>query len=251
MGLETSTYINGLVVTNPVATDGLSGADDHLRLIKSTIKNTFPNIAWAITGDAAYFNKGAVPVGTIVMWGKPISAIPAGWSLCNGTNGTPNLTGRFIRHADADASGTVNVGATGGASTDVITTSSNGAHTHTALAGGDHSHGGTTGAHALTASQIPEHSHTYTGSYARNRDTTTSGSLVIQLDGNAQGLSTAQTPVTANGLSLGGGAAHSHTIASSGTHTHTTDSQGAHTHTATVDTLPPFYALAYIMRIAD
>ena len=251
MGLETSTYINGLVVTNPVATDGLSGADDHLRLIKSTIKNTFPNIAWAITGDAAYFNKGAVPVGTIVMWGLPISAIPSGWSLCNGTNGTPNLTGRFIRHADADASGTVNVGATGGASTDVITTSSNGAHTHTALAGGDHSHGGTTGAHALTASQIPEHSHTYTGSYARNRDTTTSGARSIMLDGNAINLTTTETPIVANGLSLGGGGAHSHTIASSGTHTHTTDSQGAHTHTATVDTVPPYYALAYIMRIAD
>jgi microcystin-dependent protein len=48
MGLESGTFISDLVVTNPAATDGLSQADDHLRLIKNTIKNTFPNIAGAV-----------------------------------------------------------------------------------------------------------------------------------------------------------------------------------------------------------
>ena len=49
MALETSTYIDGLVATNPVATDGLSQSDDHHRLIKSTIKATFPAITGAVT----------------------------------------------------------------------------------------------------------------------------------------------------------------------------------------------------------
>jgi microcystin-dependent protein len=49
MALETGTYINSLNASNPVSTDGLSQADDHLRLIKSTIKSTFPNIDGAIT----------------------------------------------------------------------------------------------------------------------------------------------------------------------------------------------------------
>lgn len=56
MALETATYINGLVVTNPVATDGLAQADDHMRLIKSTIKSTFPNVAGAITDTHTVIN---------------------------------------------------------------------------------------------------------------------------------------------------------------------------------------------------
>ena len=49
MGLETSTYINGLVATNPTASDEKSQGDDHLRLIKSTVLSTFPNVAGAVT----------------------------------------------------------------------------------------------------------------------------------------------------------------------------------------------------------
>lgn len=56
MGLETGTYISDLVVTNPAATDGLAQADDHLRLIKSTIKNTFPNITGAISATDTELN---------------------------------------------------------------------------------------------------------------------------------------------------------------------------------------------------
>ena len=48
MALETGTFINSLVATNPAATDALAAADDHLRLIKSTIKNTFPNLTGAV-----------------------------------------------------------------------------------------------------------------------------------------------------------------------------------------------------------
>lgn len=48
MALETGSYIDSLVATNPTATDALAQADDHLRLIKSTIKNTFPSITGAV-----------------------------------------------------------------------------------------------------------------------------------------------------------------------------------------------------------
>ena len=56
MALESATTINQLVVTNPVATDGLSQADDHLRLIKSTVKNTFPSVTGAITASHTEIN---------------------------------------------------------------------------------------------------------------------------------------------------------------------------------------------------
>jgi hypothetical protein len=45
MGLESATYIASLNSSNPVgSTDQKSQGDDHLRLIKSTIKNSFPGI---------------------------------------------------------------------------------------------------------------------------------------------------------------------------------------------------------------
>ena len=56
MALETGTYINSLVATNPAATDGLAQADDHMRLIKSTIKATFPNITGAINATHTEIN---------------------------------------------------------------------------------------------------------------------------------------------------------------------------------------------------
>lgn len=53
MGLETGTYISDLVATNPVgATDDRATADDHLRLIKAVLQNTFPTANSAINISA-------------------------------------------------------------------------------------------------------------------------------------------------------------------------------------------------------
>ncbi len=43
MSLESATYINDLVTTNPTATDPKAQGDDHLRLIKAAAKASFPN----------------------------------------------------------------------------------------------------------------------------------------------------------------------------------------------------------------
>jgi len=48
MGLETATYVGGLNPTNPVPTDKLAEADDHLRLIKQVLQNTFVNFTQAL-----------------------------------------------------------------------------------------------------------------------------------------------------------------------------------------------------------
>lgn len=62
MGLETATTINELNPSNPTGGDVRSSADDHLRLIKSTLKNTFPNITGAVTATQATLNKlGTTP----------------------------------------------------------------------------------------------------------------------------------------------------------------------------------------------
>ena len=68
--------------------------------------------------------------GMILMWSGAISKIPSGWVLCDGTNGTPSLTDRFVIHADADTGGTNNVDDTGGAHTVTLTTAQTAPHSH-------------------------------------------------------------------------------------------------------------------------
>ena len=56
MALESGTYINSLNASNPAATDSLSQADDHLRLIKSTVLASFPNVSGAVTATHTELN---------------------------------------------------------------------------------------------------------------------------------------------------------------------------------------------------
>jgi len=64
MALETGTYVDSLVSANPASTDGLAQADDHIRLIKSTIKNTFPNLTGPVTSTQAELD-ASLPAGHV------------------------------------------------------------------------------------------------------------------------------------------------------------------------------------------
>jgi hypothetical protein len=64
-----------------------------------------------------------IPSGGIFLWSGSIGSIPAGYVLCNGTNGTPDLRDRFV----VGAGSTYAVNATGGSADAVVVT-----HTHTA-----------------------------------------------------------------------------------------------------------------------
>jgi hypothetical protein len=64
-----------------------------------------------------------IPTGAIILWSGSIGSIPAGYVLCNGNNGTPDLRNRFI----VGAGSTYAVNATGGSADSVLPT-----HTHTA-----------------------------------------------------------------------------------------------------------------------
>ena len=50
MARESATFISGLVSTNPTGSDSISAGDDHLRLLKTVLKNTLPNADEAING---------------------------------------------------------------------------------------------------------------------------------------------------------------------------------------------------------
>jgi len=60
------------------------------------------------------------PKGIILPWYTKSGSMPAGWSVCDGTNGTPDLRKRFIRGVSDFA----DVGPKGGS--DTITVSADG-----------------------------------------------------------------------------------------------------------------------------
>jgi hypothetical protein len=45
----------------------------------------------------AFGDSTSVPSGLILAFNNPISEIPTGWVLCNGTAGTPDLVNRFVK----------------------------------------------------------------------------------------------------------------------------------------------------------
>ena len=79
---------------------------------------------------------GSLPVGTVVLWAGSLSDIPAGWKLCDGREGRPDLSDRFALGLDPK---------------DPMMKKTGGSIVH--------DHGGSTQPHTLTPDQIPQHSH--------------------------------------------------------------------------------------------
>lgn len=186
----------------------------------------------AINGLEDYVRLYAVPAGVILMWGGTTGNIPAGWALCDGLNGTPDLRAKFVYGAGGL---TVSPGNSGGSTTHNHLTSveASGSHTHSVSIGGT----------ALTEAQIPQHRH---ANGVGNTDATifvygsTSGTAPGETQQNG---STASTMQGWTGYS-GSGSTHTHTgaVTGGGDHTHTLNNPSA-------SSLPPYYALCYIMRV--
>jgi hypothetical protein len=94
MALETATYIDGLNASNPAASDAISTADDHLRLIKSTIKATFPNITGPVTATQSDINTARAPLASPAFTGTPTAP-----TASSGTNTTQLATTAFVQAA--------------------------------------------------------------------------------------------------------------------------------------------------------
>ena len=171
----------------------------------------------------AFVQANGVPVGGILMWSGIVSTIPSGYALCDGTNGTPDLRGKFI----IGAGGSYVPAATGGAATKVLLEANLPAHTHvftgTAEAAGGHNHTATDSGHT----------HSYLKSVATGGIAGGTGAL----DGNSSD-------------STGSGSANI-TVSTVANHTHNVTGTNATTGSGTaVDILPPYFALAFIMRTA-
>lgn len=72
-----------------------------------------------ISGIPSSANNINVPSGAILVWSGAVSAVPSGYTLCNGQNGTPNLQDSFV----VGSGNSFSVNATGGFASSGIMTS--------------------------------------------------------------------------------------------------------------------------------
>jgi hypothetical protein len=155
---------------------------------------------------------GLIPSGCILMWSGAVEDIPAGWALCDGTNGTPDLRDKFI----AGAGGTLAVGDTGGQDTADLSHAHGPGTLHTNSDNHNHTPGTLTPTEANNLANLVDTNHDgSTTNFASNGHTHT-------LTGNT------------------GSDSHSHSVTTGAT---APGGQAAH------DNRPVFYTLAFVMYI--
>jgi hypothetical protein len=112
-----------------VSIDDKNGTLQTVATLDSAGTFTLPGTTSVVNANAIQQGGNPlIPKGVIVMWSGAANAVPAGWQICDGTNGTPDLLNRFI----VGAGGSFTVGQTGGAASQIATTNSAGTHITTA-----------------------------------------------------------------------------------------------------------------------
>jgi microcystin-dependent protein len=227
------------------------------------VKNKTPGFTLDVSGDINSTNKlreggfALIPFGTIVMWTG--STAPSGWALCDGTNGTPDLRGRFVL-SQGQGSGLTNrlINQVGGAETHTLTVQEMPSHTHTGTtaSNGSHDHTGSTGtagSHSHTGSTDVTGAHTHT---VNNTVQKTGNNTPDGLDSSGNEIDIVNT--TSTTTSTAGDHSHTLTTNTTGDHAHSISTDGSHNHTFTTNStggdqahnnMPPFYTLAYIMKL--
>lgn len=170
-----------------------------------------------------------VPAGTIVMWHG--SAIPAGWAECNGSNGTPDLRGRFI----VAAGQAVTTPVSGDVNYNYVANTTGGENRHT-----------------LTVAELPRHHHQASGDGATMSVSGGSHSHNITVGGQGG-------PESRSGGNSGGLASTSaaNLVTNSSNHTHTNsefsgrvgDGSANGLQNASAENRPQYYVLRFIMKL--
>lgn len=131
------------------------------------------------------------PIGVAMPYFGALEDIPANYAICNGQNGTPNLTNRMI----VGAGGDYERGQTGGS----INTQQAGQHNHPVSVEG----------HALTTAQMPPHTHRSAGQPGIGQGTS-GPNTVQQSQGTTETSSTGEGAQHSHGASSGNAGQHNH-----------------------------------------
>jgi len=130
-GTQTA-YVIVKETSRTVTADGQVYADIYTTR-KARFGTGSGQVAWALFGRISIpaiieSIASVIPAGLISMWSGTVA--PTGWHLCDGTDGTPDLRGRFVVGQDLADVDFVTMGQTGGAKDVALTVAQMPAHTH-------------------------------------------------------------------------------------------------------------------------
>jgi microcystin-dependent protein len=179
----------------------------------NTLIISIENLANQAIDIAISATTNSFTAGMIMMWSGDINNIPNGWALCDGNGGRPDLRGRFIVGYNVSDNDYNTIGKIGGSKEVVLNQNQMPSHTHTVQSNGAHTHNilGQTG-----------------GDDNNNN--------------NTQRFAGGDKGITESGFFF----TNTFACQSSGSHTHTLANTG---NNQPHENRPPFYTLAYIIKI--
>lgn len=214
----------------------------------------------SVDNSYCFSGRGTMPMSGIIMWSG--SELPDGWAYCDGENGTPDLRGRFIMSSTYQEtitinseSATYNIEQTGGFQTVTLGEEEMPSHSHSIDSTIDFSHNhiiDNTNETAILSTHSTQHSHTIQDYSIQTDDNTniTDNFLTVHTSHNSELMLSATNDMT----DLSGGHVHNVNIQ----HNHNIQESDEYVHTHNMyssgnsephDNLPPYYVLAFIMRI--
>lgn len=200
------------------------------------------------TTDAATVGqlRNYLPVGAIMLYSGTAASIPtvwgSNWALCNGQNGTPNMTDRFV----IGAGGSYVPGAIGGTTTYTLSIANMPVHNH-GISDPGHSHGVADPGHSHGVAD-PGHVHGYPpGGWGQAG--TDNGGISGTSASNQYGTfnrGIMNTYSSGTGISIYGSGTGIG-IYGSGTGVSVNNNGSGQAFTV----IPPYYALCYVMKVAN
>lgn len=220
---------DSLITTDPAKVIKGTDLDNEFNAISNAVSSKANTNSPALTGtptaptatagsnttqiaSCAFVLANSIPTGIISLWYGTIATVPTGWYLCNGSNGTPDLRDKFVVGASSDETSLAKTNITG-ALTQTGGTKDSIVVSHTHI--------------ATSTVTDPGHAHDITDGEVNTRTNpyfNWSGTGGASVGVTGAGTNSATTGVTvATTLS---------SVGSSGTNAN----------------IPPYYALAYIMK---
>lgn len=140
-GVKSPNVIIDVITGTRQYQDGVTRPMYYTKQAKTGVTGGFPFNDFFRLTTIKDLTMSVFKTGMIIMWSGAVSQIPAGFALCDGQAGRPNLSGRFIVGYDPNDTDYDQIGEQGGAKAKTIAINNMPEHVHEGLEAENTSHG--------------------------------------------------------------------------------------------------------------